>query len=430
MSPLDRSHDPARRSWVESANGHAEFPVQNLPFGKVDHVDGALPEIVVAVGDEALLLGAAFAAGLGADLPLDPQFSPFLLDQLLDQPPEVWTALRLALSDALSDPAWDVRLRTALVPRAGLRHWLPVHPGDYTDFYASIYHATNVGSMFRPDNPLLPNYKWVPIGYHGRASSLVIDGTPVRRPMGQIRGPDDADPTFGPSRSLDYELELGLIIGGDNELGTPVTSASAWSRIFGVSLLNDWSARDVQAWEYQPLGPFLAKNFATTLSPWIITADALRPFEVAMPARPTGDPEPLPHLRVPNDHTWSIELDVEVVTASMRARGDSAFRVSRVKFEDAMYWSPAQLVTHHGSNGCNLSSGDVLGTGTISGPAPGSRGCLLERTWRGAEPLTLPDGTVRRFLEDGDEVTLRGTCTAPGAVSIGLGVCRGVVLPA
>ncbi len=430
MSALDRSHDPARRSWVVSANGHAEFPVQNLPFGAMVPDADALPEVVVAIGDQALRLVAAFEAGFGAELPFDPQFAPFLLDQLTAESPEVWTGLRLALSDALSDPAWEARLRSALVPQRDLRHVLPVHSNDFSDFYASIHHATNVGSMFRPDNPLLPNYKWLPIGYHGRTSSLVVDGTPVRRPLGQTRGPADDLPVFGPSRSLDYELELGLIIGGSNELGVPIPAADAWSRIFGVSLLNDWSARDVQAWEYQPLGPFLAKNFATTLSPWIITADALTPFRVAMPPRPTGDPEPMPHLCVPDDHTWSIELDVELRTSPMRDRGDPAFRVSRVKFEDAMYWSPAQLVTHHGSNGCNLSPGDVIGTGTISGPTPESRGCLLERTWRGAEPLALPDGAVRRFLEDGDEVTLRGRCVAPGAIPIGLGVCRGVVLPA
>ncbi len=430
MTDLDRTHDPARRSWVDSANGHPEFPIQNLPFGAVSASDDELPEVVVAIGDSALRLAAAFDAGLGAGLPIDPAMGPFLLEQISEESPETWTALRLEISDALNDPAWASRLQSALVPRAGLRHVLPIQSVDYTDFYASIHHATNVGSMFRPDNPLLPNYKWVPIGYHGRASSIIVGGTPVRRPHGQTRGPDESDPTFGPSRSLDYELELGLIIGGSNALGTAVTAASARSRIFGVSLLNDWSARDMQAWEYQPLGPFLAKNFATSLAPWIITADALKPFRVPMPSRADGDPAPLPYLRVDNDHTWGIELDVLLSTAEMRGRGDTPFRVSRARFEDAMYWSPAQLVTHHGSNGCNLSSGDLLGTGTISGPAAGARGCLLERTWRGAEPLTLPDGTTRRFLEDGDEVTLTGRCTRDGAVTIGLGECSGVVLPA
>ncbi len=428
VNELDRSHDPARKSWVDSANGHPDFPIQNLPFGAMA-TDG-LPEIVIAIGDEALRLGAALDAGLCADLPLDPQFGPFLTDQLAGEGPESWTAFRLALSDALSDPTWETRLRDALVPRAGIRHMLPVNSVDFTDFYASVYHATNVGSMFRPDNPLLPNYKWVPIGYHGRASSLIVDGTAFRRPHGQTRGPDAEVPSFGPTRMLDYELELGIIIGGDNELGTPVRADQASARIFGVSLLNDWSARDMQAWEYQPLGPFLAKNFATTLAPWVVTADALKPFRVAMPPRPAGDPEPLPYLRVPDDYTWSIELDVMLTTAAMRERGDAPFQVSRVMYHQAMYWSPSQLVTHHGSNGCDLSTGDVLGSGTISGPTPGSRGCLLERTWRGTEPLQLPDGSERRFLEDGDEVTLVGRCTADGAVPIGLGSCRGTVLPA
>ena len=430
VTQLDRTHDPERTSWVASANGHAEFPIQNLPFGAIVGADESLPEIVVAIGDEALRLGHAFDAGLGADLPLDPQFAPFLLDQLTAESPAVWTALRHALSDALSDPGWESRLRSALVPRSSVQHVLPINAGDFTDFYASIHHATNVGSMFRPDNPLLPNYKWVPIAYHGRASSLIVDGTPFRRPCGQTKGADATEPTFGPSKSLDYELEVGVFIGGDNPLGTPVTASEASSRIFGISLLNDWSARDIQAWEYQPLGPFLAKNFATTLAPWVVTADALRPFRTSMPARPAGDPEPMPHLRVPDDYTWSIELEVLLRSPAMRERGDDPLRVSRVNYRDAMYWSPSQMVTHHGSNGCDLRNGDLLGSGTISGPAPDSRGCLLERTWRGAEPLTLPDGTLRRFLDDGDEVTLVGRCVADGAVSIGLGTCRGIVLPA
>ena len=428
VAELDRSHDPARTSWVKSANGHPEFPIQNLPFGAMS-TDG-LPAIVVAIGDEALPLAAAFDAGLGADLPLDPQFAPFLLDQLTAESPEVWTSLRLALSDALSDPAWEARLRGALIPQTQVEHLLPINAGDFTDFYASIHHATNVGSMFRPDNPLLPNYKWVPIAYHGRSSSLIVDGTPFRRPAGQTRAPEADAPTYGPCKSLDYELELGIFIGGDNPLGTVVPAGEASSRIFGVSLLNDWSARDIQAWEYQPLGPFLAKNFATTVGPWVVTADALRPFRVPMPSRPVGDPLPLPHLTVPSDYTWAIELDVHLTTTAMRQRGDVPFRVSRVRYDEAMYWSPSQMVAHHGSNGCDLRSGDLIGTGTISGPSPDSRGCLLERTWRGAEPLTLPDGTQRRFLEDGDEVTLTGRCTAPGAIPIGFGQCRGVVLAA
>jgi fumarylacetoacetase len=284
--------------------------------------------------------------------------------------------------------------------------------------------------MLRPDNPLLPNYKWVPIGYHGRASSIVISGSPVRRPRGQTYPPAASVPTFGVSRSLDYELELGIFLGGRNPLGTPVQASEAAARIFGVCLLNDWSARDIQSWEYQPLGPFLAKNFATTISAWVLTADALLPFRVPMPARAVSDPEPLEYLRVPNDWTIAADLEVELATAKMRDHGDAAMAVSRVQFDQAMYWSPAQLITHHASNGCNLYMGDLLGTGTVSGPTPASRGCLLERTWRGTEPLTLPNGESRKFLEDGDEVVFRGTCRAPGAVTIGFGECRGVVVPA
>jgi fumarylacetoacetase len=428
MTDLDRSHDPTRTSWVASAKGHPDFPIQNLPFGVIEG-EGEDPEIVVAIGDEVLHVRTAVEAGWGSELSIDAitriVFGP--LNHFAAASPREWTAVRLALSDALSDPAWQERLTPALMPQDEIELLLPLVIGDYTDFYASVHHATNVGSMFRPDNPLLPNYKWVPIGYHGRASSIVPSGTAIRRPSGQTKGPDAAAPSFGPSRSLDYELEVALVIGGENALGTPVTAATAHDRIFGLVLLNDWSARDLQAWEYQPLGPFLAKNFASTISPWIITTDALRPFRVAMPARPEGDPAPLPYLQVPADGTWHIGLEVGLRTAAMQSRGEAPFVVSRVDFADAMYWSPAQLVTHHGSNGCNLLPGDLLGSGTISGPAAESRGCLLERTWRGAEPLTLPDGSTRKFLEDDDEVLITGRCASADAVAIGFGPCRGVV---
>jgi fumarylacetoacetase len=425
MNELDRSHDPARTSWVESANGHAVFPIQNLPYGSTE--DG----IVVAIGDQALLLPAALEQGWGAELPLTvTDFSLPFLNMFLFESPAVWHATRLALSDALSDPAWRERLAPALRPIGDLTLGMPFHAGDYTDFYASVHHATNVGSMFRPDNPLLPNYKWVPIGYHGRSSTLVPSGTLVRRPHGQVRPAGEEQPRFGPSRSLDYELELGLVLGGLNPYGQAVPAAEAMARIFGVVLLNDWSARDLQAWEYQPLGPFLAKNFASTVSPWVVTTDALRPYRVPMPARPEGDPAPLEYLRVPDDHTWRLELDVELRSSGMRDSGAAPFRVSRADFATAMYWSPAQLVTHHASNGCVLNPGDLLGTGTISGPGAAERGCLLERTWRGAEPLTLPDGSTRAFLEDGDEVILRGRALAPGRPTLGFGECTGVVAPA
>ncbi|MEI2721109.1 MAG: fumarylacetoacetate hydrolase family protein [Gemmatimonadales bacterium] len=287
MTDLDRSHDPARTSWVTSANGHRDFPIQNLPFGVIEGA-GEEPEVVVAIGDMVLHLRSAVEAGWGSELSIDAitriVFGP--LNHLAAASPREWTLVRLALSDALSDPAWQERLTPALMPQDEVEMLLPLTIGDYTDFYASVHHATNVGSMFRPDNPLLPNYKWVPIGYHGRASSIVLDGTPIHRPSGQTKGPDADAPSFGPSRSLDYELEVALVIGGENDLGTPVTAATAADRIFGVVLLNDWSARDLQAWEYQPLGPFLAKNFASTISPWVVTTDALKPFRAAMPARP------------------------------------------------------------------------------------------------------------------------------------------------
>lgn len=422
---LDRSHDPTRTSWVAGTNGHPEFPIQNLPYGASDQ------GLVVAIGDQALVLEQAMHVGWGAGLGLDHgEFEAPFLNVFLFRDPAVWRAARLALSDALADPGWQQRLQPALRPIASLELQHPVNIGDYTDFYASVHHATNVGTMLRPDSPLLPNYKWLPIGYHGRSSTIVVDGTPVRRPHGQVRPAGDDAPTFGPTRLLDYEVELGLVIGGLQLVGEVVPASEAASRIFGVVLLNDWSARDVQGWEYQPLGPFLAKNFATTISPWLVTADALLPYRVPMPARPVGDPEPLDYLRVPNDGTWSIAVEAAIATTAMRERSEPPYRVSSAQFSEAMYWSPAQLVTHHASNGCALEAGDLLGTGTISATTPGSLGCLLERTRRGAEPLVLPDGSRRGFLEDGDEVLLSGHAHATGRPSIGFGSCRGVVLSA
>jgi fumarylacetoacetase len=431
MTPLDRSHDPQRTSWVRSANGHAEFPIQNLPFACVRQ-EGTRGALVVGIGDQALHLPMALAEGWGSSLgeSLRTALAATELNALAGRLPEDWSLVRLALSDSLSDPAWADRLRRALRPLESLDFRLPFHIHDYTDFYASIHHATNVGSMFRPDNPLLPNYKWVPIGYHGRSSSIVVSGVPVRRPHGQLKAADATAPHLGASRSLDYELELGLFIGGRNSLGEAVHADQASARIFGFTLLNDWSARDIQSWEYQPLGPFLAKNFATTISPWVVTTDALLPFRSVPAARPEGDPSPLPYLQVPEDWTLDIELEVFLSSDAMRARGEEPMRVSRVDFARAMYWTPSQLVTHHGSNGCNLHPGDLLGSGTISDTAPESRGCLLERTWRGSEPLTLPDGETRAFLQDGDEVTMRGSARRDGAITIGFGRCSGTVQPA
>jgi len=309
---------------------------------------------------------------------------------------------------------------------------LPATIGDYTDFYASIDHATNVGSMFRPDNPLLPNYKWVPIGYHGRASSIVVSGTDVRRPRGQTRDGDQGSPTFGPTKRLDYELEVGAFIASGNPLGTPIPIGDAEQHVFGLCLVNDWSARDVQAWEYQPLGPFLAKNFATTISPWIVTLDALEPFRAPAPARDAGDPAPLPYLsssETSSRGAIAITLEVALETQRMRELGIAPHRVSVGNFKD-MYWTLAQLVAHHASGGCNLSPGDLLASGTVSGTTKESRGCLLERTWRGTEPIELPSGETRAFLGDGDVVALRGYCQTTGARRIGFGECRGRVVPA
>jgi fumarylacetoacetase len=321
------------------------------------------------------------------------------------------------------------RAHAELVPQAEAELLLPLHIGGYTDFYASVYHATNVGSMFRPENPLLPNYKWVPIGYHGRASSIVPSGTPVRRPAGQTRDDGAAPPVLGPTRRLDYELEVGFVIGEGNPLGAAIPLGEAEAHLFGLCLLNDWSARDVQAWEYQPLGPFLAKNFASTISPWIVTAEALAPFRAAAFARPEGDPAPLPYLADADNERqggFDVQLEVWLSSARMRDEGLAPVRLSQSRLAD-LYWTAAQFITHHTVNGCNLQPGDLLGSGTVSGKAKESRGCLLELTWRGTEPLTLPTGEARRFLEDGDEVIMRGACERDGYRRIGLGECRGLV---
>ncbi len=439
-APLDETHDPARTSWVESAQGHPDFPIQNLPFGVfLRRDDGQPARVGIAIGDRILDLTACHDEGrfTGPAEPAAEACAAPALTRLMALGPGPRRELRRqvsALLDAQS-PAGRASRRLGdriLLPMAEAELLLPAEVGDYTDFYASVHHATNVGSMFRPDNPLLPNYKWVPIGYHGRASSIVPSGTPVRRPRGQVKGPDADAPWFGPTRSLDYEMELGCFVAGGNPLGEPVPLAAAEELLFGVCLVNDWSARDVQAWEYQPLGPFLAKNFATTVSPWVVTMEALAPFRVPAFRRPAGDPEPLPYLRSDGDQAGGgLDVVVEVFLASARMRkgGVPPLALSRGRVAD-LYWTPAQMLAHHASNGCNLRPGDLFASGTVSGPEKANRGCLLELTWRGAEPLTLPTGETRRFLEDGDEVVMRGWCEREGAVRIGLGECRGVVLPA
>jgi fumarylacetoacetase len=436
--PVDLTLDPSRRSWVSGATAPGgDFPLQNLPFGVFRRAGThEAPRVGVAIGDAILDVTACVAVGLldddGAALAAARACNAPALNALMARGAAPRRALRRALSLLLGDelPAERQALVAhALVPQAEAELFLPAQVGDYTDFYASVHHATNVGSMFRPDQPLLPNYKWVPIGYHGRASSVVVSGTPVRRPSGQRKAPDDPAPTVGPSRSLDYELELGVFIGVGNPLGTPIPLAEAEAHAFGVCLLNDWSARDLQSWEYQPLGPFLAKSFATSISPWVVTLEALAPFRGPLAPRAEGDPAPLPYLDHPDDRAQggvALTLQVALRTAAMRAQGMPPHVVS-VSSTQELYWTLGQMITHHASNGCNLRPGDLLGSGTVSGPVPESRGCLLERTWRGAEPLTLPSGELRRFLEDGDEVVLSAWAERPGAVRIGLGTCTGVV---
>ncbi|WP_206245340.1 fumarylacetoacetase [Novosphingobium terrae] len=425
---IDETHDPQRQSWVESANGHSEFPIQNLPFGIAARA-GQQPRPAVAIGDHVLDLAAI------ADL-LPPQTHDALqagdLNALFALDEAVRRALRQALSRLLSDPAHRARIEPALCPMADCTLHLPFTIGDYTDFYVGIHHATNVGKLFRPDNPLLPNYKHVPIGYHGRASSIRPSDVDVLRPRGQRKLPDAPGPIFGPTARLDYELELGVWIGQGNALGQPIPIGEAAAHIAGFCLLNDWSARDFQAWEYQPLGPFLAKNFHSTISPWVVTAEALAPFRIAQPPRPEGDPAPLPYLWDDKDQSagqFSLALEVAIRTRTMREEGTPAAALSASNASD-MYWTVAQLVAHHSSNGCDLRTGDLLGSGTISGATRDAFGSLLELTQGGAEPITLPNGEKRSFVEDGDEIILTAHAHRDGFASIGFGQNRATILPA
>jgi fumarylacetoacetase len=415
----DLTHDPAARSWVTSANlAQTDFPLQNLPFGRFRRAGGEPWRTGVAIGDQVLDLQAT-------GLPLPPDMAG-----LMALPVAARRALRLALWQGLREgselqPQWQA----ALLPMAQVQLGLPCEVGDYTDFYTGIHHAVAVGQLFRPDAPLLPNYKWVPIGYHGRASSIGVSGQAFQRPRGQTLPPGSSAPVFGPSQRMDYELELAAWVGPSNPLGSPVSMHEAESHIFGLSLLNDWSARDIQAWEYQPLGPFLSKNFATTVSPWLVTLDALEPFR-APALRPAGDPSPMPYLdSEANRSAGAIDITLEVwlQTPAMQAAGLAGERLSQSSLCDA-YWTLAQLVAHHTVNGCNLRTGDVLGTGTLSGPHPGQAGSLLELTRGGQQALRLSNGETRTFLQDGDTVILRGYCVRPGLRRIGFGECRGTLL--
>jgi fumarylacetoacetase len=421
MTTLDHTHNPSLRSWVDSANEPAsDFPIQNLPFGRFKVEDDPEWRIGVAIGDQVLDLRAAGLIN----------FSD--MNRLIRLKPETRRELRAQISTGLATgSALQDRWSRHLHAQAAVELGLPCEIRDYTDFYVGIHHATAVGKLFRPDNPLLPNYKWVPIGYHGRASTIQPSGHSFHRPVGQIKGPDTDAPMLAPTKRLDLELELGYVIGRPNAMGHPIPLAEAEDPVFGVTLINDWSARDFQAWEYQPLGPFLSKNFASTLSPWMVTLEALAPFRQAL-QRPAGDPAPLPYLQADTSQSagaFDIDLDVLLQTARMHAEGLAPEVISRSNAAQAAYWSLAQLVAHHTVNGCALSAGDLFGSGTLSGPKPEQAGSLLELTVGGKHAITLRNGERRTFLEDGDSITLHGRCARAGFQSIGFGECTATVLP-
>lgn len=426
------------RSWVASANGHRDFPLQNLPLG-VFSINDSAPRAGVAIGEHIFDLQVALEAGLfdGVARSAVEAMRGGQLNAFFELGRAARVALRSRLLELFSEGSTlrgNIEAQGAkLLPLAAdCQMHLPARISDYTDFYVGIEHAQNVGKLFRPDNPLLPNYKHVPIGYHGRASTVRASGTAVRRPKGQTLPAGQNEPTFGPCARLDYELELGIWIGPGNEMGEPIAIGDAAEHIAGFCLLNDWSARDIQAWEYQPLGPFLSKSFITSVSPWVVTAEALEPFRTAQPARPEGDPQPLPYLFDKRDQdggAFDIELEVLLLTEAMREQNLPAHRLtlSNTRY---MYWTVAQMVAHHSVNGCQLQAGDLFGSGTLSGPENGQFGSLLEITEGGKKPIELASGEVRKFLEDGDEIILRARCARDGHASIGFGECRGTVIAA
>lgn len=433
---IDSTLDPRLTSWIDSANDSAtDFPIQNLPYGVFRNK--TRDSIGVAIGNYALSLPRCLDAGL---IDVDAQTSAACrakrMNLLMALDRSQLKQIRKQLSALLSTQSIENKdnraaAEKALIPLSEVELQAPAVIGDYTDFYASIFHATNVGMIVRPNNPLMPNYKHMPIGYHGRASTIVTSGTPIIRPSGQTKNDLHELPGFAPSLELDYELEVGFFIGRGNEMGRPIKIDNAEEHIFGLCILSDWSARDIQRWEYQPLGPFLAKSFATTISPWVVTMDALAPFRVPAYARPFDDPPVLDYLvsaRNQESGGLALTLEVMLLTAKMRAAGAAPVLLSRGNFRD-MYWSLAQLLTHHTSNGCKLNPGDLLASGTVSGPEKSSRGCLLELTWRGKEPVELHNGEVRKFLEDGDEIIMRAFCERKGFARIGFGECRGMIIP-
>lgn len=437
MTTINQTHNPDLESWVKSANfTDTDFPIQNLPLGVFElPQEEELPSIGMAIGDQILNLSKV------SELLWDMDLGDFIADacsyesltMVLLMEPSEWSELRRRVSKLLrADNQSDERymIEDCLIPMADVQMLVPHDIGDYTDFYASVYHATNIGKMFRPDQPLMPNYKWIPIGYHGRASSIVPSGTTIRRPSGQTMADGAEAPAFGPSKVLDYELEVGFFIGQGNEQGQPISITEAEDHIFGLCLVNDWSARDIQRWEYQPLGPFLAKSFATTISPWIVTMEALAPFHTPAFKREESDPQPLAYLDSPQNRErggFDIKLEVLIATEQMREQNIAPHRLSASNTKD-LYWTFAQMLTHHSSNGCNLRPGDLLASGTVSGATKESQGSLIEQTERGAQPITLPTGEVRTFLQDGDEVILRGYCEREGFRRIGFGECRGIIV--
>jgi len=437
MVHVNETHDPAIESWVAAANDkNTAFPIQNLPFGVFNRRNtGERPRVGVAIGDAVVDVTACHAAGLLDDArEAASACAQPALNELMSLGATHSSRLRLALSRLLRrDSSLRTRLPAhALVPFGEAELQLPAMIGDYSDFFASIHHATNAGKLFRPESPLLPNYKHLPIAYHGRASSIVVSGTPVRRPAGQVKPPDGSSPVFAASKRLDYELELGFYIGVGNELGEPVALADAEQHVFGMCLVNDWSARDIQSWESQPLGPFLGKSFGTTVSPWVVTLEALAPFRSAAPERPAGDPVPLSYLSSAEGGSHrAIDIDVEVAIASSKMRGAGIAPHTIAKTSSRhLYWTISQMVAHHTVNGCNLRSGDLIATGTVSGPTPAEVGSLLELTANGAKSFRLPDGDERTFLQDGDEVILRAHCSREGYRTIGFGEARAIVEPA